>query len=115
MRRVVVYGGTRNLYPKMETAVKSLLSNNMIDQVYFLIEDDEFPIRLPECVKFINVSGQKWFDKNGPNYSSQFTYMTLMRCALTHLLPEEKLALWLDVDTIVDDNIGELFEADMKE
>ena len=116
MRKVVVYGGTRNLYMKMVTAVKSLLLNNPdIDQVYFLIEDDEFPLKLPACVKFINVSGQTWFHKDGPNYASPFTYMTMMRNAMTHLLPEEKLVLWLDVDTIVDGSIDELFEMDMKE
>ena len=116
MRKVVVYGGTRNLYKKMVTAVKSLLVNNAdIDRVYFLIEDDEFPYKLPECVKFINVSGQPWFRKDGPNYTSQFTYMTMMRNAMTYILPEESLVLWLDVDTIVDDGIGELFETDMRE
>ena len=115
MKKVVVYGGTRNFYPLMDTALKSLLANNRIDQVYFLIEDDEFPTWLPACVKCINVSGQTWFDKNGPNYSSQVTFMTLMRNAMTQLLPDEKRVLWLDVDTIVDGDISELFTMDMTE
>lgn len=115
MKKTVIYAGTRNLYPLMEVPLKSLLANNVIDQVYLLIEDDEFPTQLPKNVTTINVSGQQWFDKTGPNYKSYFTYMTLMRNALTKLLPEEKRVLWLDVDTIVDDDISELFEMDMKD
>lgn len=113
MKKTVIYAGTRNLYPLMTVPLKSLLANNVVDQVYFLIEDDEFPVKLPACVKCINVSGQKWFNETGPNYKSYFTYMTLMRNALTKLLPEEDRVLWLDVDTIVDDDISELFEMDM--
>ena len=45
--RVAIYAGTRNLYPQMYTALKSLLINNSMDRVFLLIEDDEFPIRFP--------------------------------------------------------------------
>ena len=113
MRRAVVYAGTRNLYKNMVTSAKSLLMHTRVDRVYFLIEDDEFPEPLPGVVKCFNVSGQKWFDPAGPNFGTRWTYMTLIRLALPEILPGEDRVLWLDVDTIVNRDIGELLDTDM--
>ena len=113
MRKVAVYAGTRNLYDAMRTAVVSLLTNNVIDRVYLLIEDDRFPYEMPGNVKAVNVSKQPFFDEDGPNYHCKWTYMSMIRVALAKMLPREKRVLWLDCDTIVDANIGELFEMDM--
>ena len=111
--RTVVYAGTRNLYDAMRVAVASLLTNNKIDRVYLLIEDDAFPYPMPEQVKTINVSGQTYFPPDGENYKTRWTYMTLMRCALAKILPHNKRVLWLDCDTIVNGDISELFDIDM--
>lgn len=98
----------------MVTAAKSLLKNNpIIDRVYFLIQDDEFPEPLPDVITCINVNGQTWFYADGVNYNSKWTYMTLMRLALPEILPDEHRVLWLDVDTIVVDNIDPLFGVDL--
>ena len=45
--RVAAYCGTRNLYKDMVPAVKSLLVNSNVDKIYLLIEDDQFPYKLP--------------------------------------------------------------------
>ena len=58
MRRVAVYMGTRNYYPLMVSAAKSLLANTRMDRVWFLIEDDEFPEELPDVIRCKNISGQ---------------------------------------------------------
>lgn len=113
MRRVVVYAGTRNVYRAMATAAKSLILNSPVDRVYFLIEDDTFPDELPDVIKCVNVSDQTIFSPDGKNYGARWTYMTMMRLALPELFPEEDLILWLDVDTIVLDDISELFETDL--
>lgn len=114
MRKVAVYAGTRNVYGKMAVAARSLLANNRMDRVYFLIEDEAFPERLPEVIRCIDMSGQEIFPLDGPNTKTIWTYMALLRCALTRILPEEKRVLWLDVDTIVDGDITELLETDLK-
>ena len=113
MRRVVVYAGTRNIYHNMVVAARSLLWHTRMDRVVFLIEDDTFPEPLPGVIETMNVSGQKFFPPDGPNFNSRWTYMTLMRLALPELLPKEHRALWLDVDTIVTDDIGDLFDEDL--
>lgn len=112
--RVVVYAGTRNLYHNMTVAARSLLEHTRVDRVWFLTEDDDFPEPLPDVIRNINVIGQTWFYADGPNYYSPWTYMTLMRLALAEILPAEHRVLWLDVDTIVEADIGELFDTDLK-
>lgn len=111
--RAVVYSGTRNLYSGMVTAAKSLLYNANIDKVFFLIEDAEFPYDIPSEIECIDVSKQTFFDPRGPNYASHWTYMVLMRAALTKVFPELDKILSLDVDTIVEDDISDLWDIDM--
>ena len=113
MRRVAVYAGTRNVYMAMATAAKSLAIHTRMDRIILLTEDDVFPEPLPGYVETINVSGQEWFDPGGENFSTRWTYMTLMRLALTKILPDEDFCLWLDVDTIVEKDIANLFDTDM--
>lgn len=113
--RIAVYAGTRNIYHNMAVAAKSLLIHTQMDRVIFLIEDDEFPEQLPAVIKCINVNGQQFFRPDGPNYKSRWTYMSMMRIALPLMFPEENRILWLDADTIVEDEIHELFETDIED
>lgn len=111
--KIAVYCGTRNLYDRMIPAVKSLLANSDVLRVYLLIEDDDFPHWLPDGVVTMNVGSQQYFVPSGPNYNSKFTYMSMIRLALTKLLPQHDLVLYLDVDTIVRRNISELWRINM--
>lgn len=108
--KTAVYCGTRNVYYDMMTAAKSLLINSTVDLIYFLIEDDEFPYDLPDTIKCINVSNQSYFLPQSPNYTNPWTWMVLMRAALSKVLPGIDRILSLDIDTIVDSNIDELWD-----
>lgn len=112
---VAVFCGTRNVYDSMEMAAKSLMYHTKMDRVYFLIEDDEFPRELPEAIRCINVSGQKWFDPNGKNYKNSWTWMCMMRAAFAKLLPEEHQVLSLDIDVVVNDDVSELWDINLKD
>lgn len=111
--KAACYCGTRNVYEDMMTAMNSLLKNSDVDRVYLLIEDDTFPYRLPNKVETINVSGQQYFRPEGINFRSRWTWMVLMRCALHRVLPELDKVLSLDIDTIVDADISELWDIDL--
>lgn len=111
--KVAVYCGTRNLYEDMVTAAKSLITNSTVEKIYFLIEDDVFPLPLPNCVECINVSNQQIFNHTGPNYHNGWTYMVLMRAALHKVFPELDRILSLDVDTVVTGDISELWDIDV--
>lgn len=117
MRRVAVYAGTRNVYGMMAAAAKSLLATTHMDKVYFLIEDDAFPEPLPDVIQTWNVAeatdnGKWFFFSDGPNYESQWTWMSLVRLVLPRVIEEQRV-LWLDVDTIVEQDIGEIFDRDL--
>lgn len=111
--KVAVYAGTENIYPQMYTALKSLLLNNQMDRVYLLIETDSFPYDVPDFVTLINVAEQPWFKPGSPNFKNRYSYMTLMRCVLGELFEKEERILWLDCDTIVNDDISDLFNINM--
>ena len=112
-RKVAVYTGTKNVYPQMYTSLKSLLMNTQMDRVYLLIEDDQFPYPVPENVYVANVSQQQFFHPGTANFGSPYSYMDLLRCALSFILKDEKVVLWLDIDTIITEDISDLFETDM--
>jgi len=113
MDKVAVYAGTRNIYDQMYVALKSLLLNTQMDRVYLFIEDDEFPYPIPENVHPVNVSEQDYFLPGSPNFNSPWSYMTMLRCALGAMLPDEQKMLWLDCDTIVEEDISDLFAMDI--
>lgn len=113
-KRVAVYAGTRNLYKNMIIAAHSLLYHSNIEKVFFLIEDDIFPYELPREIECINVSNQTFFSSNGPNFNSSWTYMVLIRAALSKIFPEYDTILSLDVDTIVNENINELWNYNLE-
>ena len=105
--RTAVYLGTRNVYEDMAGACKSLLYHRGADRVLFCIEDDTFPEQLPDMVQTVNVSGQQWFDHDGPNYASFWTYMVLLKAALPLMLTGRILVL--DIDTVVLGSLDSLW------
>ena len=111
--KAAVYCGTQNLYLDMTVAAKSLVNHSNVDVVYFLIEDDRFPYYIPDYVKCINVFDQQYFDHKSPNIYENWTYMVLMRAALPLIFPEFDRILSLDVDTIVQHWIDELWDLDL--
>ena len=112
--KAAVYSGTRNLYPDMVTAAKTLAKHSSVEKIYFLIEDDKFPEKLPEIVETINVSGQQFFPQRCANIRTPFSYMSLLRVCYTKILPESvDKVLQLDVDTIVTDDIDELWDVNL--
>lgn len=108
--REAAYCGTRNIYGDMETAAKSLVANSNVDVVHLIIEDAEFPHELPEIIRCHDVSAQRFFPEGGPNMTSGFTYMAMMRAALSHVLTGSDAVLSLDCDTICVRDVSDIWE-----
>ena len=111
--KAAVYCGTRNVYQDMIPSMKSLLVHSNVDKVYFLIEDDEFPYELPPEVECINISKQKWFEPSCINMKNRCSYMVLLRVVFCRIFPHLDRILTIDNDTIVRENISELWDLNM--
>ena len=113
MDRIVVYAATRNLYRNTLVCIESLLRNGNIDQVIMLAEDSAIKYPFDPKVMMLNVADQPWFDKAGPNASKRWTWMVLMKAALSKIFTEFDRVLFLDSDTIVEHDLSGLFELDL--
>lgn len=109
------YFGSRQIYADMALSAKTLLMHSDVDKIFFLIEDDTFPFEIPDCIEVINISEvvPKIFSPNGPNYHSNWTYIGLIRGALTKVFPDLDVILSIDCDTIVDKDISDLWDYDI--
>ena len=114
MKKHIVYTGSRNLYPMMEVAVKSVIANSSVTDIWLLVEDrDVYWVGPVDGVEFhvLDLRGQKWFPPNGPNMKSKFTYFALCRSVLCHILPDTAhKVLSLDVDTIAVEDIDPVWD-----
>ena len=111
--KYAVYSGTREIYRDMEASAKSLVAHSDVDRIYFLIEDAQFPSPLPDCIECIDVSGQRFFHEDGPNMGNGYTYMAMMRAALCHVLPVDRV-LSLDADTVCVGDVSGLWDIDLE-
>ena len=107
MKRVAAYTGTRGIYSDMIMSAKSLIANSAVDEVHFFIEDDDIGEELPDIIICHNVKNQKYYAADGPNMTSPFSYMAMLRIAMCHYLPYNT-ALLLDCDTIVVNDATEI-------
>ena len=112
--KAAVYFGSREIYYDMVASYKSLLVNSDVDKIYLLIEDNEFPYELHPDVETINISKlvPTLFNPNGANYGSNWTYIGLIRSALTKVFPQYDRILSIDCDTVVLNDISELWDID---
>ena len=112
----VVYSASRNLYPYLYPSIISLLEHNDVERIYLLLEDGRMPIslpKLPEECAIIDISEQRIFDKEGPNFRSRFTYLSMMRGAYSKVFRKLDKIIQLDCDTIITDSLEEMWNADL--
>lgn len=114
MDKLACYFMTRNIYQDCIPSIKSLLHFNPGVKVILFIEDNDPGFELPENVRCVNISDQTFFPKDGPNASSKWTYMVCMKTQLCKLLPDVDRILFLDCDTIIREDILELWEMDLE-
>lgn len=108
----ICYSLTRNLYPYLEGAIRSVLDHNRDVKIYVLAEDDALPFEIPCEHRIINVSGQTYFPPDNPNCKSQFTYMAMLRVVTPDLVPEDRV-IQLDIDTICCDSLEPIWKIDL--
>ena len=110
----VVYAADHNLYPVLPTVINSLLLNNPDTKVYIFAEDDEiYNISHPNITVINYKIFQKYMLPTSPQAKEYYIpYPTFIRLWIADVLQEDKV-LYLDVDTIVDGNLAELWHIDI--
>lgn len=105
----IVYCANRKIYPQLPTTINSLLQNNPnIEKIYLLIEDDSISYITNPKIEFINCNNFDFLIREGINCTRRFPYMATVRCFLGSILKEDKI-IYLDVDTLVDGSLEELW------
>lgn len=111
----IVFCCTRNWYIHLYTIMYALLKHNKVDKIYLFIEDDEISYLKNDKIEFINVNKlPEYVREFSPNYNTKYTKMSYVRCYFSKILKEDKI-LYLDVDTLVVDNIQKLWDLDLKD
>ena len=106
---------TRNWYIHLYTIIYALLKHNKVDKIYLFIEDDEISYLKNDKIEFININNLlEYVKQDSPNYNTKYTKLSYLRCYFSKILNEDKI-LYLDVDTLVVDNIQELWKLNLKD
>lgn len=104
---------SRSMYADIPATVKALLKNSDVEKVYILAEDDDTGVWLPEICETVNVSGQTFFPRGGPNFVNPWTWVLLMKTAFHRLFPQLERILYLDLDAFALHDISELWRLDL--
>lgn len=112
----VVYASDRRMYQFLPTAIGSLLTHNPDAFVYIVAEDSQINcIKRTDNIKIININDYPEFiNRKHYNCTQYWGFFTNVKCFLTKLITEDKI-LYLDVDTIVMDNLNELWDTDIND
>lgn len=112
---VIVLCCTRNWYIYLKTVIYAILKHNKVKKIYLIIEDDNIPYITEKQVEFININNTpEYIKETSPNYNTKYSKMSYVRCYFTKLLKDDKI-LYVDVDTLVTNNIEDLWKIDLQE
>ena len=110
---IICLCATRNMYPQLQAMIVMLVKTQpKLKKIYAFIEDDLEQIE-ENKVTFINVSKYAPVVDNPANNGKWWSYMSMIRCYFTDLLPNEDKVIYLDLDVIIEKDISELWDIDM--
>lgn len=109
---VFLYALNRKLYDELPMSLNSLLINNPKAKVYVMCEDDEISFIKDPRVTFLNINNYPKFEIN-PKYEEYIlSNMTFVRLWIANYLKESRI-IYLDVDTIIDGPLDELWNTNL--
>ena len=110
----IALSADRKYYSHMRTMIRQLrATQNTLEGIYALIEDDTLPDIDLEGVKCINANRLDWLNGENSNLKTKFTRMSLARLFLPSIAPDLKKILYLDLDITINGSLQELWEVNM--
>lgn len=111
---VICICATRTMYAQLQTMIIMLAETQpSLKHIYAFVEDD-FEAQNDTLVTFINVSNYMPVQLNEVNNGRFWSYMSLIRCYFTDLLPHENKVIYLDLDIMIEQDISELWNMDLQ-
>jgi len=109
---IICMCATKQWYIYQMTNLYALFKHNNVKKVYLFIDDDNIPYITDKRVEFVNVNTLKeYITQESPNYNTKYSKLSYLRCYFSKILKEDKI-LYLDADTLVVDNIEDLWNTD---
>lgn len=106
---------TKNWYLYLANLVYSIIANNNVEKIYLIVEDDRIDFINYKNIEFININKiPEIIKETSPNYNTHYSKMSYVRCYFTKLLKDDKI-LYIDADTLVVDNIEDLWNIDLED
>ena len=113
MQKVIVYPASHVYYDGVISAVNSALANANVDEIWIMTDGEPFPYKVPFNVHVLDVSNQQWIKRDSPNWRNDYAFICLVRVALAKMFPDLDMILSLDADTIITQDISELWDLDL--
>lgn len=108
-----VYAVTKNYQNKLLPSLRSLAEHHPDARVFVVTEGKKLDFETPIKTDVIDVTGQTYFPETGVNYFNAFTYINLLKVCYPSLMRVGKV-IHLDADTIICDQLDEMWETDLK-
>ena len=113
--KYAVYCGNAAVHEAMAASCKSLLAHSTVDQVWLLTDKPpKKSLWLEGTRASWKIIYNKWFRPDGPNMTSHFTWLAMLRAALCHVLDVDKV-LSLDCDTICVGDVDDVWSIDISD
>ena len=111
---VICLCATKNMYPQLQTAISFLIdSQPSLKTIYAFVEDD-FTKQNDKYVTFIGLSNFTPLKENKANNGAAWSFISMARVYFAWLLPNEDRVIYLDLDTMVQGDLSELWNMDLQ-
>lgn len=111
---IICLCATRTMYAQLQAMIV-MLGNTQpeLEHIYAFVEHD-FENQDSTMVTFINVANYAPIRMNDTNQGGGWSYMSMMRCYFTDLLPDVSKVIYLDLDIMIEKDISELWHMDLQ-
>ena len=111
--RYACYCGNSAVHDAMSASCRSLLAHSSVDHVWLLT--DEAPVDGVRDTRVEwHVVDNVWFDDDGPNMTSRYTWLAMLRAMLCYVLPVDTV-LSLDCDTVCIGDVDGVWDLDISD
>lgn len=112
--KYAVYCGNEAVHKAMSASCRSLLAHSTVDHVWMLTDKSPGSDAVEDLRVEWQVVDNQWWRADGPNMSSNYTWLAMLRAALCYVLPVDRV-LSLDCDTVCVGDVDGVWDIDVSD